>query len=141
VNNAQKNLQIARIAHIALFLSAILYILVPILVIRVPQQPAPREIVFTLGVMAFASLGAALFFRTRLVQPSTENLVRSPDDAGAAKQWRAGVILSLVFCESIILFGMVLRILGAGWNVAGVFYAVGIVLMLLWTPKLDMPPE
>jgi hypothetical protein len=51
------------------------------------------------------------------------------------------VILSLVFCESVILFGLALRVLGAGWNVAGVFYAVGIVLMLLWTPKLDLPPQ
>jgi hypothetical protein len=141
MNNAQKNLRIARIAHIAFCFSAILYILVPLLVIRVPQGPAPREIVFALGVVAFASLGAALFFRARLVQPSSEKLVVSPDDAGAAKQWRAGVILSLVFCESVILFGLALRVLGAGWNVAGVFYAVGIVLMLLWTPKLDLPPQ
>lgn len=50
------------------------------------------------------------------------------------------MILSFVFSETIILFGLALRILGVPWKLAGLFYAVGTLLLLACTPKLDLLP-
>ncbi len=42
-------------------------------------------------------------------------------------------------CNAVPLFGLLLKFLGASWNVAGPFFAVGILLMLVWTPRLELP--
>ena len=95
-------------------------------------------VVLAFGLVALTSLGISLFFRRRIVQPAAERLSNNPEDSLAARRWRSGVLVSLVFCESVVLFGLALRFTGAGWNVCGVFYAVGIFFLLLWTPKLGL---
>ena len=62
-----------------------------------------------------------------------------PNDPAALNQWRLGMIGSFVFAETIALLGFVLRFLGAQWKIAGSFFAFAILLMLLWTPRLDVP--
>lgn len=81
-----------------------------------------------------------IFFRSKKVTPAAEALAQNPEDAVMAKEWNSGVILSLVFSETIVLFGLALRIMGISWNISGLFYVVGILLMLAWTPKLDLLP-
>jgi hypothetical protein len=96
--------------------------------------------------MAFAaisagSIGAAFFIRMRLIQPAVVRLRENPEDGPAAGRWRAGVLFSLVLCETVVLFGLALRMMGVEWNVCGVFYAVGIFFLLAWTPKLGLLPQ
>jgi F0F1-type ATP synthase membrane subunit c/vacuolar-type H+-ATPase subunit K len=130
----------AKLLHGVFLLSAILYVWVPTMIRHDASREVPRAVAFTLGLAALSNIGVAIFFRRRMVQPAAERLKRNSEDGGAAKLWRGGVIVSLVFCESIILFGLALRFLGANWSVCGIFYAVGIFLMLAWTPRLELLP-
>jgi len=41
-------------------------------------------------------------------------------------------------CESVALFGFVLRMLGGTLLISAPFYVVAILLMLLWTPRLEI---
>jgi hypothetical protein len=84
-------------------------------------------------------LAGAFIAQTRLVQPASEALQNNPEDATAAAQARKGTILSLVCCESVVLFGLVLKILGVPWNICGIFFAVGVFFMLAWRPRLELP--
>jgi hypothetical protein len=141
MNNAQKALKMGKIVHAAFLLAALLYVWLPSTVLHIEPRDVPNVFVVALGFVMLTSVGLAVFFRSRDVGPASEKLRENPDDASAAAAWRRGVLLSLTFCISIVLLGLALRILGAAWNVAGVFYAVGILLMLVWTPRLDLPPR
>jgi len=40
-----------------------------------------------------------------------------------------------------MLFGVVLKFLGVRWTVAGLFFAFGLVLLVLWMPRLELYPS
>jgi len=138
---AQRTLQAARVIHLGLLIAALAYLALPLLVGAPKTTVPPAALVAAMGFVAVSALGAASFIRARLVQPAGEKLATNPEDDGAARQWRTGVIISLVFCESVTLFGFVLRLIGSSWNVCGIFYAVGIFFLLAWRPKLELPPS
>lgn len=139
MNAAEKALRNARMLHAALFLASIAYILVPLVVMKTQTKEVNPAIVAAVSLIAVSDLGIATFFRSKMVKSAAETLAQNPEDAGAAAKWSRGVLLSLVFCMSTILFGLVLRILGASWNICGLFFITGILLLLAWTPKLDLP--
>jgi F0F1-type ATP synthase membrane subunit c/vacuolar-type H+-ATPase subunit K len=138
---AERNLRSLRIIHIAFLFAAIAYLVVPFVATPKNQQPPPPAVVLGFAVLAFSMWAGAFLVRARLVQPASEVLRNNPEDAAAAGRWRMGVILSLVFCESVVLFGLALRFIGASWNVCGVFYGVGIFFLLAWIPRLELPPS
>lgn len=127
-----------RVLHAAFLLAMFLYIYM-LTIIRPVGQGVSMELVVALGVLAVADLNVALFFRARKVKASEEKLRARPDDAAALKEWRLGNITTFAFTETICLFGFVLKIMGAGWKIASPFFAIAILLMLLWTPRLDVP--
>lgn len=138
---AQKTLRVVRIIHLAMLFAAFAYVAVPLMVAPVQAQPPDLVFVLALGVVAFSALGAAVFIRARLAKPASERLQVNPEDKAAAAQWQRGVILSFVFCESVAIFGCVMRLVGAPWNISGIFYAGGILVLLAWTPRLEVPPS
>ena len=138
MNAAQKTLRSVRVLHTVFPLAAILYIALPMAVVRNSDRQVSQVIVLALGVAALGNIGIAFFYRSRMIRPAADHLRENPDAGDAARRWRGGVVVSLVFCESVVLFGLALRFIGASWNVCGIFYAVGILLMLAWTPKLDL---
>jgi hypothetical protein len=104
-------------------------------------QPRPFNPVFALA-LAFVSatdIGIAFSFRVRKLHAAEERLRSNSQDAAALILWRSGVIISYCFAEAVVLFGFVLKILGGPWNIAGIFFAVGVLLMFAWTPRLDVP--
>jgi hypothetical protein len=53
----------------------------------------------------------------------------------------AGNLVSFAFAESVMLFGVVLKFLGERWSVASLFFGVGLLLLLLWSPrKIEILP-
>ena len=138
MNAAQKSLQGARIIHIALLVASIAYLVVARYVTANPKGELPIAVAGGIGLAAFSMLLVAAFLRSKLVKPGAEALRNNADDTGAATKWRAGTIVSLVFAESVVLFGMVLKMVGFSWNVSGIFYVVGILFLLAWWPKLEL---
>ena len=51
------------------------------------------------------------------------------------RRWRAGNVLSFTFAESIMLLGVVLKFLGERWSIVAIFFAAGLLMLLLWAPK------
>ncbi len=80
----------------------------------------------------------AFFAQYRVVRPAGDALRLRPDDAESLGRWRAGNLISLVLCESVALFGFVLRLLGGTVLVSAPFYSVAILLMLVWRPRLEV---
>jgi hypothetical protein len=126
-----------RIVHAVFLLAMFLYIAV-LRLVQTANQAVPAVIVFAFALVAFTDIGIALFIRSRKVRASEEKLRTQPNDPGALRQWRVGMIISLVLAETIGLLGFVLKFLGAEWKIAGAFFVLAIFLMLLWMPRLDV---
>ena len=141
MGDAEKSLRNARIMHLVFVLAAFSHLLVPLKFVTGNSQAPSNAIVAAFGFVAATNLGLAIFFRSRQVSSASEALKRNAEDAAALQQWRKGVLLSFVFCESIILFGLALRFTLVPWKVCGIFYAVGVLFLLAWAPKLELPPE
>lgn len=131
-------LQRVRLLHNAFLVTPFLFIYLLTMVRPVAQSVQPA-IVVCLAVAAFAASGVALFFRTRQVKASEEKLRTRPNDPAALNEWRSGNILSFVLAESCGLFGLVLKLLGAEWQIVGPFFAFAILRKLWWTPRLAVP--
>lgn len=141
MSTAQKRLKGVRIIHAVFLVAAVVYVILPLKMIRGESQAPPATFAWAIGFTAATVLGFAVFRRLRLIQPASEALRNNPEDTAALQQWMSGTIISLVCCECVVLFGLSLRITGVPWNICGIFYAVGILFLLAWTPKLDLPPE
>ena len=141
VNAAQISLKSMRIIHLCFLLTVVLYLWVPSMMAHGQRSEVPVLFVAIFGMLAVTSVAASLFFQSKLVRPAAEQLQRDPNDKGATARWRAGVILSLVFGETVILCGLIMRILGVPWSIAGIFYGVGALLLIWFKPKLELLPE
>jgi hypothetical protein len=132
----QQTLQQVRILHVAFVITWFLFILVLKFV-----QPtfgitnAPEFFPLALGFVGVSEVGLALFFRARLIATSEAVLRSDSGNKAALAKWRTGNLLSFCFAETISLFGLMLKLLGFGWNVVGVFFAAGLILLLLWAPR------
>src|SRR5690242_2486967 len=124
---AQKSVKTVRIIHIAFLGAAIAYLFLALVYSPpVGHSSPPRVVPLAMGIVSLSALGVAMFYRSRMVQPASEQLRNNPEDGIAIGRWRAGVILSLAFCESVVLLGLLLKLIGISWSVCGIFYAVGI---------------
>jgi len=141
MSTAQKGLKGARIIHAVFLLAAIVYLILPLTTFRAKSQPPPAVFALAIGLTAAAVLGFAVFIRLRLMQVASEALRNNPEDTAALQQWMRGTMISLVCCESVVLFGLSLRIVGEPWNICGILYAAGTLFLFAWTPRLDLPPE
>jgi hypothetical protein len=105
-------------------------------------KPQPRAvqpmILYALAALAITDVASGVALRKKRVDAPMEVLRSEPENAAALAQWRGGNIFSFAQAETVTLFGVALKFLGASWLTAGFFFFVGLVLILLWTPRLDL---
>ena len=99
-----------------------------------PRQPSP-VIYVLLGATGAVFAGMTLWFRKKAMESAEEASRVNPGDAQALARLRMGYIVSFAFAETVVLFGFVLRVLGASLLQVAPFYAVGLFLLLLCTPR------
>ena len=92
------------------------------------------------GLALYAALGG-FFFRRTLMRRSEDALAKDATDPKALKQWETSQIIGMSMAEGVVVMGLVVRVVLGGtlWQ-ASLFYAVGLLLLLLWTPRLPTKP-
>jgi len=128
---------------LALLVSIVLYVVVGEMVREWPVTGIKFLKLFFTPV-GLLMTGIAVVLRQRQMRRFEEEVVsgRFPS-AGelTAEQrlllsgWQVGQITSLVFVETVAVFGFVLRIAGGSRWEAGPFYAVAALLMVVWRPR------
>ena len=137
VNPLKNSLTQVRVVHAAFVTTWFLFLLVIHLTAPV-QQHVSLTVVQAVALVALTDIGLALYFRSQYMGRSAEALREQPGDTAGLARWRTGNIVSFTFAETITLCGLALKFLGADWRIAGPFFAVGLVLLLLWFPRLDI---
>ena len=124
-----------RIIHGSFVLSWFLFILLTVYIIHPVDKLTGMTVPLALGVATLSGISVAQTLRQKLVTAPANELAGQPDNAALLQRWRSGNILQFAFAESITLFGLVSRLLGASWAVAAPFFAVGLLLLLLSAPR------
>jgi hypothetical protein len=131
-------IKVLRTVHAVLIMSIILYAFVAEKVMQRSTSAPARSLVTGMTILAIIMIVVALSVRRRMVSPAKEKLEVEAGDVSALNRWRTGSLISLVFVESVALYGFVLRVMGGTRSQALPFYLVAILIMLLWTPRLDV---
>lgn len=100
-----------------------------------PEDSPIATIQLAMFVVVLANLGFVALYRSRWVSPAVDALRVRPDDEERWNRWRVGNLLCLVTCETFVLFGFFLRMVGGTILHSAPFYAIGFVLLLLFTPR------
>jgi len=130
--------KLLRTVQAALLLSILLDAFLSEKVIQRSVRSPKGYFVTSITILAIGMLGVALFVRSRMVTPAREKLELDAGDSPTLNRWRIGTLLSLVLAESVALCGFVLRIMGATLSQASPLYLAAILVMLIWTPRLDL---
>jgi hypothetical protein len=87
--------------------------------------------------IAIGTVYAGSTIRRRVLARAEMTLVKDASDLKALRQWESGQVLGMAFAESLGLWGLDVRLVlgGALWQ-ASLFYSAGLILLLVWTPRL-----
>ena len=133
---ARKTVQVIRIA---LLVSVAVYVFIGERIGQSTPGAPDRNFYFAITLVALTTVGMAFAVWRLFVLRSEAMLAAQPEDAAALKRWRAGFTFTYALCETVALFGLVLRILGFTLSEVAPFYIVSFVLMILFSPR--RPPS
>jgi F0F1-type ATP synthase membrane subunit c/vacuolar-type H+-ATPase subunit K len=121
--------------RIALLVSIALYVFIGERIGRSTQSTPDRNVYFAITLFAITTVGMTFAVWRLFVLRSEVILADQPEDTAALKRWRTGYIITYTLCETVALFGFVLRFMGFTLSEVAPFYVVGFALMLLFSPR------
>jgi hypothetical protein len=100
-------------------------------------NPVPRDVpagfFVVFCVLAASAIGSGFVMRRKFFKLMAEAL---PNDPRQASQfWRSANLVSLGCALNPSIYGVVLKIVGSGWLVPGIFFALSLGFLLLWRPR------
>src|SRR6266850_5039298 len=131
----EQQLRVLRIVHAAMLAAAVLYIFLPETVKRDRVEEPGQVTYLAVALIAAFSVGAVLMVRQVIVGRALETLQLHPEDGASLKRWFSGNMILFALCESVVVYGLALRFIGATWVQVAPFYAAGIILLLLFAPR------
>jgi hypothetical protein len=130
-----------RSIHFAFVITCFLYIGI-LIYLKLPEKQVSTIFPLALGFVTVSTLSVGQTLRRKLVIAPAAALVSDPENTTILQRWRTGNIVSFVFAESIMLYGVVLKFMGARWNIAAIFLVARLLLQLLWAPrKIETMPR
>lgn len=136
----EASLRLLRLLQAAMLLSIVLYALVGEMAGPRHSRPIHPALVLALAMAACCTVLIAFFLRRVMIFRSAGRLMEQPGDAAALSRWRAGYIVTFALCESIALYGLILRMLGQTLGQSAPFYLAGFLLMLYFGPRRPSDP-
>jgi hypothetical protein len=129
----ETSLRQLRIIHAAMLFSIVLYAFISL---RAPARPVPPPtVLYAFMFVTLADVGLILVLRNKLLASSGPLSSGQSDDSLVIARWRSACIITWALCESIALFGLVLRYMGFAMTQAMIFFVAGFVLMALFAPR------
>jgi hypothetical protein len=101
-----------------------------------PQTKGITTIGYLLLALTAFNIWLVFSWRRRQFQEARQLLLSRPSDGNAIKRWHFVNLVLLADCESIGLFGCLIRVWGGGTLPQAVpFYICALILLLAFTPR------
>jgi hypothetical protein len=127
------SLKMMRIMTVAFVAACSMFVYIAENVLQ-PASHTPDPLIFKVfASIAIAAGAVALFLRVKRIPASLNRLAAG--EAAAWGAWRGSHMLGLALSESVVLFGFVLRQLGATRDQVLPFYVGGFLLLALFFPR------
>jgi hypothetical protein len=123
-----------RLIHSAYIVTMFLFIFV-IRVTNPPEQAVPIVFPVVMAILAVSIASVGLMLRKQFLHSSAAALALNPEDPKLLQRWRVGNLISFCFAEATMLLGVVLKFMGEQWKIVLPFFAAGLLLLVLWTPR------
>ena len=104
-----------------------------------PTNAMTRHVNAALVLIGVLVGAAALGLRGKYFGPAESAVRENPADMKAVLRWRKLTIACLILAYSLGMYGFALAMAGARRIEFLAFFAVSIILLLFWTPRLDVP--
>jgi hypothetical protein len=127
-------IRILRLVQRALLASIFLYAIIGE-VVGSSARGANPSLSYAFTTAAVAIVGAIFVVRRTLVFRSAENLTSHPDDSLTLSHWKSGYLATYALCETLALFGFVLRFTGANFQQSLPYYIGGFVMLSFFGPR------
>ena len=101
--------------------------------INPPERTVSSVVLAAFAAAAIYAIVSGFLMQRKFLALSTEVLREDPSKA--ARRWKAAHFIGFSCAMSVTIFGMALKFLGTGWLVPGIFFAVGLGLLVLWRPR------
>jgi hypothetical protein len=135
---AEKQLRTLRIVYSGIWASAITY---PFVAERLaPPGTIDTTIYASVSVVAVGMAVAAVLVRKTMLGKAERRSELSQRES-AMRLWLVGHIVPFCMAEAVVLFGLVIRFLGATFKQALPLYALGIAVLLMNAPQRFEVPE
>jgi hypothetical protein len=130
----KNSLKLLRSAQVALLISIGLYALIAG---RFGPAPKTVSLAFVYSIIGLASsmVGAIVVVRRAILMPAESTLAGDSENAAALNRWRIGYMAIFMLSEAIVLYGVVLRFVGLGFQQVVPFFLAGFILMLYFAPR------
>jgi hypothetical protein len=130
----KNSLNLLRSVQVALLVSIGLYAL-----IDGRFGPAPKTVslafVYSIVGLAASMVGAIVIVRWAILTPAESTLAGDSENAAALNRWRIGYMAIFMLSEAIVLYGVILRFVGLGFQQVVPFFLAGFILMLYFAPR------
>ena len=104
-----------------------------------PTEAIKKPLNTILIVIGVCDAALALGLRGKYFGPAESAARENPANLNALLRWRKATITCLVFAYSLGIYGFALAMYGAQRIEFLTFFGASILLLLLWTPRLDLP--
>jgi len=104
-----------------------------------PQRTVSALVLVAFAVFAVYAIRVGFVMRKKFFAQSTE--VFRGDPHKALNRWKTAHFIGFSCAMSVTIFGAALKLIGTGWLVPGIFFAVGLGLLVLWRPRSNLRPS
>lgn len=104
-----------------------------------PTNAVTRPVNTALILIGVLDGAAALGLRGKYFGPAESAVRENPADMTAVLRWRKLTIACLILAYSLGVYGFALAMVGVQRIEFLAFFVVSVVLLLIWTPRLDVP--
>ena len=130
----ESSLKLVRTVRLVLLASVVFYAAMAGWV-RPYTPPKTQTYFYVIAGLAASAVEGIFFFRRKILKPSEQVLSTKPEDVAALRRWRTAYVGTYALCDSVALWGLLLRFLGFSLLLVMPFFVAGFLLMLYFAPR------
>lgn len=101
-----------------------------------PADKSLGATLYILSAVAMLDAGVVVFIRSAIIPRAEDELRQAPGDPLLWRQWRTTYVIAYAVAESVALFGLLLRLLGASLGRIVPLYVIAAALIFFSSPRL-----